>query len=663
MSDMFVDSQNNVFRKNPDGSYEFVKKAEPPPNNPPAGDGDYSRSAVRGLVRGGLFLPDIGHSILTGGDEENENPLKMVFDAVLGEKKAPSDAVAEALAGQRAKNRGARYLEEAVAGATGGVQFPGSKLVNAVTGATSGIGGEAAANQFGDAPWARIGGSLAGGPVGYAGISAGKLALSALGGPSTRAPELVAAAARGLTDADWAKVQKILDDATAAGVRITPIQAIEKATGLHSLQERVARSEGGGGRMSEFLGSQNLHAANAGRGMMGGVPVAEPTAAALRARGAAGGAVGQAKQMRTDAVKGDYETLIQPFSEIPITPTKRQMEQLLMSEYVGPTTSAGRFLQSEVLNRLGDTWMGHTHGEQIKNILLEARKKLQNKDFATSSGIDDAAQSRIKTGLAPLEKYLDDITVNRQRGEARYGAITEDFVKPLQRGPLGNMRGGLGKFDETMANRIFKTLDSDNVSAQSILQAQGWMSHQDPGAFSQMVKAHFTKKLEAAFEGAGQGKSAPNAPALFAESVWGTAEQVAKRENFRAMVVGAARDAGLPEREVLKGMENLMRVMEAAGRAKGGVAKNVPDVSGALENVLTRWGPGSANSVQFRTLSRIDDWIREKAFSDIADSLTSPEGLKELRQWANFDIRKVRFGGAATTGAVSIMQGQPRESE
>lgn len=622
---------------------------EPAPFSPRDTVTDAMLGAARGGARGATFpagmVGDLPWRILMGEDYGNAEETLGQF--------TPHGLINQAI--PKPETGPGKYTEAATEGATSGLLFPGSKLLNMFTGASGGVGGEMAGEVISEDPITKMLGSLAGSAVGYPLFNLGKLGMAWLGGPSTQTPRIVSQAAKGLEKEDFDKAETLMKSALDEGIGITPIQAIEKQTPLHNLQERVTSSGSAGGDMTQFLAQQTEQASKAGHGMLGGVPLVEPVEAAARAKGAANDAIATAKAMRTDAVKRDYETLPRPFSEDKVENAYRTAQILVGSDIIGPTTAAGRFIQREVLDRINPDWAGHTHGEQIKAIVQEAKKKLKNVDFAKSEGITDRSVSQIKTGLSPLENYLDNIAFNRPRGEARYADISETLVRPLQRGPAGQIRGAANQLDEGMASRVLRVLDSPNISAQSILSTQSWLTHQDPGAFSTLVKSFITKKLEESFKGTG-GQASADSPAVFAQALWGTPQQSAKRENFRAMIVGAARDAGMNEQATLKGAENLMRIMEAAGRGKSGMAKATVETGGSVENVVARVGPGGMNTAQVRWFSDIEDMLRSKAYREIADMLMSPDGMKKLRELAKWDLSKIRLGAAGTAGVTAFNQ-------
>jgi hypothetical protein len=301
--------------------------------------------------------------------------------------------------------------------------------------------------------------------------------------------------------------------------------------------------------------------------------------------------------------------------------------------------------------------------EELKNIINEAKTALKAPTIG-DKGIDRYVAGKISTSLNELEKVVSSASANRPLGHEVYRDIYDRIVNPMRQSLTGKIAGVKGVVDEAVppTTRILGELNAPTIRAESIRKLAADMTRAgDPQAFPALVRAGWEQNLEKAFGGAA-GQSAPDAPARFAAALRGTPEQVAKRENFRATVseVGRANGLTLAQiKEAVTGADKLMSVMEAAGRAKGGLAAAAPAGGSVIETGIVRMGPGTGNSAQLRMITGISNFLNAKAYGEIAKMLTSPTGLADLREMAKFDLGKYRL--SAVSGAAGSTATQATE--
>ena len=535
--------------------------------------------------------------------------------------------------------------------------FPGSPAVNAATGAAAGLGGEGAAQLAGDSPWARIVGALTGGLGGYGAIYAGKT-LAQLLGLGSRAPQMVAESTKDMRPQDWAKAEQTMREAKSLGQKITPAQAVEGPAGIHKLQETVLESEAGG-KLAAGLKDQGAQGADmVRRGLLGGVPDTEPVELAKNAEKAATDAINTAGKMRTAATAGDYGTAFNPQNGLIGDLTKALRAR---RDALGETTDAGLWFKSNVLDRIDPKWSVIDDGPKVMEILNDVRKKLSDKLTPLEGGAPRHSKAQIQQMMEPLEQWAAAQSVARPQAQARFAEISRGLNDPLKEGPIGTMAGRTGAQEgqAPAVQRVLTALSSDKIRAQTITEAQQWLHHEQPGLFAQIARNHVTGKIETAFKAAEPGVAAPDAPAKLAAALWGTPQQTAQRENFRAMIHAAAKDQGMSAQEAIeavRGAEKMMRTLEALGRAKGSLGEAIGKEAAGETLVLRAGASGPANTAHFRFLGSIADRLNNRAYSEIADMLLNPEGMKQLRKWSQFDINAIRSGAALTTGASATQQ-------
>jgi hypothetical protein len=90
---------------------------------------------------------------------------------------------------------------------------------------------------------------------------------------------------------------------------------------------------------------------------------------------------------------------------------------------------------------------------------------------------------------------------------------------------------------------------------------------------------------------------------------------------------------------------------------QGGLHARMEGETAATEALVVRAGPGSSNSAQVRMIGKLDELLHGREYQNIADMLTSREGMKQLREWAKFDIKQIRWGGAGSAAVPATNAG------
>lgn len=559
-----------------------------------------------------------------------------------------------------AETKPGRYAQEALSGAAGALAMPAkgpSVLMKAFIGGAGGAGGETAANLFPEVPLARVMGTLATSFIAYPTAELGKILGAYLGAKSPVTPEIVASALKGQDLIRPAATAT--SSMTGPGPKVTMLQAVNQPGPAQSLQQSINASERGRETMVPFIQAQNPAAEAAGQRFLAstGGEKMEPAAAATRAQAAGEGAISRGQSLATD-VAAPYFRITEGMIPQPYISAIRQRVISTTNE----SPAAREFIAREVFGKLNPTRTAPYTVEQstveLKNVINEAKDTLERTmktPGINTSGINDHAAGLIRDALKDYEVMVNAASTNRPEGLKLMREVYQRIVNPMESGPEGYLAGKAGVVEGTqppVVRNLSLLTNPDKVRAESISKLERNMTTSDPGSFPALARATWDRELTSAFSGS-EGLSSLEAPAKFVTALRGTAEQTAKRENFNATMAGIARANGQPEGPVVRAANEVMDIIEASGRAKGGVTASKGNVGAAVENVIVRGGPGTQAQTQFRIFGRISDFLKDKAYGEIAKMLTTPEGTKELVELAKYSAAGYRAGaGAAATGAV-----------
>ncbi len=270
--ELLVDDAKNLWRKHADGSLEYAgKQGDAATASPSSSGADYAQGAKRGVTRG----------LLTGADmamETGDTPLALggvpfIVKQLMGRDFSPSERVLKALElDKKPEGKGARYAEEGIAGAVGGLTTGGRHVAaSAVSGAAGGLGGEAAANLFGDNPISRVVGSMLSSLGGYGAYSAAT---------GSRARTRINTLAKDIPDRTFDEMAAGVKNAKEQGVKIAAHQATSERTPLSTVASEVGNSPAAGPKQGLDLEAQAGQAKGAAErllGMMSGYQKTQPS--------------------------------------------------------------------------------------------------------------------------------------------------------------------------------------------------------------------------------------------------------------------------------------------------------------------------------------------------------------------------------------------------
>lgn len=562
------------------------------------GMGELAKQGVRATVPGaiGSRLVDLGSKALTGKnlDELHEQ----------GKQQLPGATYPpQTKAGEYAKSIGA---------ATVGAMIPGGPLSypqRGAVGAVSGVGSQLAADLVHDDPLTRLLGGLAGGLV--------------AGYPLTRdaarnANELLADAVHGRRPQDFAAAQATTADAKTQGIPLLASEAFEAPTGLPALTRQVMQH-----------------------------PRVAPT-------------IYNALEGRPDAVNTALAT--QPGGVLVALQRSKQATATDLQDAMAKALEQVHGRAREAYAKALPTDPGHYSGQQVKKLyddLTDIAEKFAPKDprHLKVKELANTLQDELgmwvtdKRKVNELYKLLGDSMRNAdptlrlipqfeakkvfraatpefQPARNAFRQIMEGEYNPLARSVVGKIAqaGGGPQADRLTASKALVSALGEMSPAEIRLIGHTARQSGNPTAFNTAVRQHFVSKLEQLRETsrgfpdlelggklAGQFRTASGAldpqttemlRQIAINNKIAPNELVAGYARF-FQTLNATRHVGFPARPELSGLET----QQAA-------SKNLPSLMVAAMS---------------RTARYWENVVRGKQYKEIADVLTSPEGVQQLR--------------------------------
>ncbi|MGH9428694.1 MAG: hypothetical protein ACRD2L_20580, partial [Terriglobia bacterium] len=159
----------------------------------------------------------------------------------------------------------------------------------------------------------------------------------------------------------------------------------------------------------------------------------------------------------------------------------------------------------------------------------------------------------------------------------------------------------------------------------------------DPEAFPVLFQAHLLKQQEAIFKQIG-GRDSPQAFGRFVDEVSGVAGSP-QRKMFDEAMKNVALAKGQDPAEVVRGANdymNALRVMSREQGSLGAVAQNTIEEAGST--IATRLMKAASFTAPLRGAGwAIERITRRRLFEKLSDALVSDNGIKLLREVANYD--------------------------
>lgn len=522
--------------------------------------------------------------------------------------------------------------------AVSSLAFPGSPIANAVQGAIAGTGAEVG-GELGELTGGQTGrlvGSIVGG-VG-APLAAGKAA-----GMIPTAPNKVAKVA--LEDLD----EKILEQAVSRmkaakeqGINLTLAQAVPEEYGgrLRAIQDVLTRQEAGA-PLAKQLNAQPREVQEAAETAIANLPgqLRGPQEMANVAQREADSALKVMRQERTAAVTPLY----QQTGNIP-KPGYKDLRQAIkdagQTDRAKTLTKLYNKLNPQEVVRLADGTTKKvrkpiTDVQLIDDTLRELEKKMSNKPK------DPRATALIQEQIGIIRDNLSGLSKGYREGSQEYARISRDVINPAKQGPLGQVAQKTGYDPSSPASRtnlygIFDRGTSKGAKSE-ILTLQKDMAKAEGGnaAFVDAGKSWLSDKLQSAMT-LERGQASASVASNIDKALYGTSSQA---QGTRDVLAGMARAQGVPEKDLINGLENTLRTARLTsirpGNTSGLTAKEFEDSS---KNIANRLSESTLLTVLGSTSQKVARVFgakgMERTKKQFAELMTTPEGVETLRKMA-----------------------------
>ncbi|MCK9988643.1 MAG: hypothetical protein AzoDbin1_05115 [Azoarcus sp.] len=577
--------------------------------------GYYAKQGGSAILRGLLSLPAMAASAGIALD-----PMRYRQSPA-----APLQSVAAL--GAQPQTQGERYLAAGLEGAAGAVASPGglvSPIQSAIVGAGSALGSEGAAQAFGDKPYTRILGGLAGGGL-----------MSLATAPKRTRESLVREATRDAREQDMRQAQQLMREAQQQGVPLNVSQAMPEASNLDEMAAALARSRNGP-EVVRGLRTQPRAVYGLVASRVGELPgtATQPQVAANRVQEAADSAIDE--QIRRAGAA--WQAANPQGSTIPASAVAALDAKLADLAAKHPNTSGAAMIEEarQALSVPGPSGSPQylTDALKLKGALQDTLSTFGSRRLNTSSL--DAANMRLAQEVRnAFRDVVAEHAPKLAQADAAYSKVMSESVAPMKQSVVGRIAGRAG-YDETreaVQSRVFDVLDRGTATqsgTSEILALEKAMRGQPggPEAFQDAVKTWMSQKVATAAKQTGGRQSAATAGTLEKAFVG----DAAKTQGFKDMLVGLARSQGLPDDSLLKGMQNAMKITSAAARRPGSVAgttqAGLQEASRSkVASAVGKWSMVQPIRQPFRAL---DDWLNADAYGFLDQLLTTPEGVDTL---------------------------------
>lgn len=562
-----------------------------------------------------------------------------------------------------------------VEGLGGGLAFGAVSPVGMVSSVAGGLGGEVGERVSPGNPLAHVLGSVAGGLAG--GVAASKIA-----GVRPQSGAVAKEALEGISEQQLMAAQKYQADLAAKGMQIDLAQALEAqgvpANNLTRIRDILANKPQGT-KLQEVLRNQpgqlSMEASQAAGRLPGNVR--SQTEVANNLQEAATGAVQQAKDARSAAVRGLYAQakdlpaeargnlagIVKGFLSQPglsdkakaeattflqrlsgqsdelseavttartalkeaKTPSARAAAQKALADANGALAAAGK----QPLRALDvDTWIGELSGA-FKGTPLNP--------------VDPKAAGQVKFLTKKLNERFQALSSEVKAAEAKFAELSESLVNPVKQGPAGMVATPRGYRPDTQAAieklESFLERGTDLNSKTSDIRTLGTqLAKSNPEAFADALKTYVSKRMGKSMqagvgENALQSTTAANNPNMAAK-IWDGLgwDDALKAQGLKDAVAVSAKTMGQKPEEVVRGLTNFMQIVKAMKSRPGAVGgMGQADLEQIAGNSQLASGIRMFGMIPFSdTARKVQNSVLNKTLSEFDTILTSPEGAAML---------------------------------
>jgi hypothetical protein len=505
--------------------------------------------------------------------------------------------------------------------------------------------------------------------AGFVAGGAGALA----SGPSSAESIIRSKIPASVTEQDITRAGQLIDHGQARGVTLTWPEALSRVTGQPVLTDtqRILESHGQTrAAMNDVLAPRAAQVDQATRNELGqafGPASQNPSMLGPQAQQAAEGTLNQMRSAINRATRPSYDAAGQTL--VPVQVHAAMIADPLFEDAL-----------NAVRNDPARNAMVRGHSDRSVAVYDAVKKELQERSQNASNPVQPGHSQAVSSATGEMADTVRNVAIasdrqaaggpgavsNYEQALADQARLRQQYLEPLQRGPLGK----LAETPDT--KRAINALFPSNplpASEGEIRDAVGAVVRTRPAVAQQLVRAHAEMVFNEAARDL-QGGANAFSGAKFAKVIAGNSQQ---RANLQAAI------EALPNgQERWHGFEQLLDIMSATGtrQPKGSLtafnALEIPSMSNSgLMDIATKGAsPGKWMSFANDTFKA---WSLGRNLDQIARILTDPRSGDALRQIvripAGSDRALVMAGriiaqlGAATTEQRTNSNQQPGRNE
>jgi hypothetical protein len=476
-----------------------------------------------------------------------------------------------------------------------------------------------------------------------------------------------------VTEQDITRAGQLIDHGQARGVTLTWPEALSRVTGQPVLTDtqRILESHGQTrAAMNDVLAPRAAQVEQATRNELGqafGPASKNPSMLGPQAQQAAEGTLNQMRAAINRATRPSYDAAGQTL--VPVQVHAAMIADPLFEDAL-----------NAVRNDPARNAMVRGHSDRSVAVYDAVKKELQERSQNASNPVQPGHSQAVSSATGEMADTVRNVAIasdrqaaggpgavsNYEQALADQARLRQQYLEPLQRGPLGK----LAETPDT--KRAINALFPSNplpASEGEIRDAVGAVVRTRPAVAQQLVRAHAEMVFNEAARDL-QGGANAFSGAKFAKMIAGNSQQ---RANLQAAI------EALPNgQERWHGFEQLLDIMSATGtrQPKGSLtafnALEIPSMSNSgLMDIATKGAsPGKWMSFANDTFKA---WSLGRNLDQIARILTDPRSGDALRQIvripAGSDRALVMAGriiaqlGAATTEQRTNSDQQPGRNE
>jgi hypothetical protein len=399
----------------------------------------------------------------------------------------------------------------------------------------------------------------------------------------------------------------LMKDSARMGSPITGAEAIAQVTGNKSLlgtQRFVENAQVSQPIMNQFMTERPAGQRQAFEAAVQNVGPQPTSATPINMQTAAKDLIGGARQSLTE----NNDALYKQAGRVNVYPAPSVLANPRIAEAIDAVTGTAKY--------------GVKGGNPNSFETLIAAKKYLDDEYATqmsgATGLQLGASSVTKSAKNELNDYLKENSPQYKRGAANYETALGQQIKPIEKGPVGQIAEGADAAQVLMPAKPVSLYPADIKRTVELLRRK------DPEAVPSFVR----QQLEANFNEAAQNlQGGPNQMGgpKFAANIAGNKQQ---RDNLRTLITEAS---GM---QAYQGFEKFLDTMEAQGQ-------RLPANSATTFNEMARQEMGAGLLSKAATPlqpSRVAKFFEEYQMGNnskkLAEMLVDPNSVNKLEELA-----------------------------